>query len=459
MSRSTFAGGIHPHYSKESTKAKKIVNCDIPSIAVIPLAQHIGAPCSPCVEVGDEVKKGQVIGETKAFVSAPIHASISGKVTAIERRPHPLGRDDVTSVVIESDGKDEWVDGLTEHTEYLDLSAEILKNIILNAGIVGKGGATFPTHVKLSPPPNKPIDTIILNGSECEPYLSADHRVMLESPHDVVEGLKIIMKVLNVKEAYIGIEDNKPDAIKAIEASVADLVSPEYSIEVKVLETKYPQGAEKQLIRVICGKEVPSGGLPMDVGLVVQNVGTAASIYEAVRYGRPLIDRVLTVSGLGIKEPKNVKARVGTPFIEIINQCGGMSDDVVKVISGGPMMGMAQHTLDVPVIKGTSGILAFTKKEAAKFKTEPCIRCGRCIDACPMGLSPYVLGTYGELYMFEEAAATDVMDCMECGSCVFICPAKRPLVHLMRFTKREVIVARHKEKEQAEKEKAKEKEE
>jgi electron transport complex protein RnfC len=455
MNHKTFAGGIHPHYKKELTKDKKIETVSIPSVAVIPLAQHIGSPCTPCVEVGEEVKKGQKIGAEKGFVSSPIHSSISGKVTAIERRPHPLGRDDVTCVVIESNGNDDWVDGLTGHKDYLNMDPNELKQMILDAGIVGKGGATFPTHVKLSPPPTKKINTVILNGAECEPYLSADHRVMLETPHDVVEGLKIIMRILGVKDGYIGIEDNKPDAIKAIEASMTDLVSPEYNIELVVLETKYPQGAEKQLINVITGGEVPSGGLPMDIGVVVQNVGTAASIYEAVRYGRPLIDRVLTVSGDGINEPKNLKVRVGTPFTEVLDHCGGLKEDVVKVIMGGPMMGMAQHTLNVPVIKGTSGILAFDKKEAAKFNTQPCIRCGRCIAACPMGLAPYILGTYGELYMFEEASDISVMDCMECGSCVFICPAKRPLVHLMRFVKREVVVTRHKEKLKKEKEKEK----
>ncbi|MFC1856092.1 electron transport complex subunit RsxC [Thermodesulfobacteriota bacterium] len=456
MARSTFAGGIHPHYNKELTNSKQIETGNIPSVAVIPLAQHIGSPCEPAVEVGDEVKKGQVIGNPRGFVSSPIHASISGKVTAIEKRPHPSGRDDVTSVIIESDGNDEWIDGLVEHLDHLALSAEELKQIVLNAGIVGKGGATFPTHVKLSPPPNKKITTVILNGAECEPYLSADHRVMLETPHDVVEGLKIIMKILDVKEGYIGIENNKQDAIRAISDSMQDLISPEYDIKLITLDTKYPQGAEKQLIKVITGNEVPSGGLPMDVGVVVQNVGTAAAVYEAVRYGRPFVERVLTVSGLGVNEQKNIKARIGTPFSEIIEQCGGLTDGVVKVISGGPMMGMAQHSLDVPVIKGTSGILAFTKKEAVPMNVGPCLRCGRCIAACPMKLEPYLLGTYGELYMFEEASAANAMDCMECGSCVFICPAKRPLVHLMRFVKREVIVARHKEKEKAEKEKAKE---
>ncbi len=451
MERSTFRGGIHPRYEKIQTNSKKIEHSNIPEIAVIPLAQHIGAACSPCVEVGDTVKKGQKIGTPNGFVSSPIHASISGTVKAIEKRPHPLGRDDVVAVVIESDGNDEWTGDLIEHENYLDMSADDLKKIILEAGIVGKGGATFPTHVKLSPPPNQEIHTVILNGAECEPYLSADHRVMVESPHDVVEGLKIVMKVLGVKDGYIGIEDNKPDAIKAITASLQDLRPADTNIDVVVLETKYPQGAEKQLIKVITGNEVPSGGLPMAVGVVVQNVGTAASIYEAARYGRPLIDRVLTVSGLGINEPKNLKARIGTPFTQIIEECGGLKSGVKKVIMGGPMMGMAQHTLNVPVIKGTSGLLAFTKSEAASFAVRPCIRCGRCVEVCPMGLAPNVLGTYGELYMFEEASDANVMDCMECGSCVYICPAKRPLVHLMRFTKREVIVARHKEKEKEEK--------
>ncbi len=429
----TFSGGVHPD-SRKLTEKKPIIKTALPKQVVIPLSQHIGAPCSASVTAGQEVKKGQPIGQTSGFVSAPVHASISGKVVAIGPFPHPSGKD-VTSVVIEGDGKDEWVSGLKEHEDYLNLDIELLKAIVKDAGIVGLGGATFPTHVKLSPPKEKKIDTVILNGAECEPYLTSDHRLMVEHPREIVEGLKIIMRMVGVDKGYIGIEQNKPDAIKALR----DAASKDRNVEVVQLYVKYPQGAEKMLIKVITGREVPSGGLPMDVGAVVQNVGTAKAIFDAVRYGIPLIERVVTVTGSGIKEPNNFLVRIGTSFQQLIDESGGFKGGIGKIIAGGPMMGLAQGTTDVPVIKGTSGILVLAKDEVKEAETyRPCCRCGRCIDVCPVGLNPATIGILVERGRFQEAKDNDCFDCIECGSCSYICPAKRPLVQFIKLAKFEL---------------------
>jgi electron transport complex protein RnfC len=429
----TFSGGVHPAGNKELTSNKPAVTATIPKRVVIPLSQHIGAPCKPTVVIGQEVKKGEKIGESGGFVSAPVHASVSGKVTAIGGFPHSLGMD-VPSVVIESDGKDEWVSGLKETSDYNLLNPEELKKMVLDAGIVGMGGATFPTHVKLSPPKEKPIDVVILNGAECEPYLTSDHRLMLEKPKEIVEGLRILMRILNVKKGHIGIEANKPDAIETMQKAVAG--SPD--IEVWPVKVKYPQGAEKMLIKAIANRTVPAGGLPMDCGVVVQNVGTAAAIYDAVRFGRPLIERYVTVTGRGVKDPKNFLARIGTPFAQLIEEAGGLADDAAKVIAGGPMMGMSQYNLDVPVIKGTSGILVLPKAEVSTKSYGPCIRCARCIDACPMKLQPSLIGLFVEKGHYEDAKDYNLMDCFECGSCTFVCPANRPMVQWVKRAKREL---------------------
>lgn len=429
----TFSGGVHPADNKHLTAHKPTVTAAIPKRAVIPLSQHIGAPTKPLVVIGQEVKKGEKIGETTGFVSAPVHASTSGKVVAIGSFPHILGCD-MPSVVIESDGKDEWVAGLKETTDYDKLSSDELKKMVQDAGIVGMGGATFPTHVKLSPPKEKPIDVVILNGAECEPFLTSDHRLMLEKPKEIVEGLKILMRILNVKKGYIGIESNKPDAIEIMTKAVSG--SPE--IKVWPVKVKYPQGAEKMLIKAIAGRIVPAGGLPMDVGVVVQNVGTADAIYTAVRYGRPLIERYVTVTGRGVKEPKNFLARIGTPFSQLIEEAGGLTEAAAKVISGGPMMGMSQYTLDVSVIKGTSGITVLPKTEINTKSYGPCIRCGRCIDVCPMKLQPSLIGLYIEKGHYQDAKDYHVMDCFECGSCSFVCPANRPMVQWVKKAKKEL---------------------
>jgi electron transport complex protein RnfC len=429
----TFKRGIHPEYKKELSSGKNIKFAKVPQRVVIPLSQHIGAPAKAEVNIGDVVKRGQIIGSPASFVSAPVHASISGKVVAISDFPHPSGKISL-SVVIESDGKDEGIP-LKDNADYLNLSVEQIKAMIKDAGIVGLGGAAFPTNVKLSPPKEKPIDTVILNGAECEPYLTADHRLMVEHPGEIIEGLKIIMKSLNVQKGYVGIEENKPDAIEKIR----EVISQEANIEMCALEVKYPLGAEKMLIKAIKGREVPTQGLPMDIGVVVHNVGTAFAIYEAVRYGKPLIERVVTITGKGIKEPGNMMVRIGTLLSDVIEQCGGLVEGAVKVIVGGPMMGFAQWGLDVPVVKGTSGILVLTEDDYKPSEEYfACIRCGRCIDVCPMGLNPSMLSILSEKEHFEETKEYNLFDCFECGCCAFVCPSNRPMVQFMRLAKSQV---------------------
>lgn len=430
MAIATFKGGIHPPDKKELSKDKNISPTKPPKRVVIPLVQHIGAPCKLAVSVGQEVKKGEVIGTPEGFVSAPVHASVSGKVIAIGEFPNAMGKM-VTSVVIENDGKEEWTI-LKDNPDYMKLSSDELKAKVKDAGIVGMGGAAFPAHVKLSPPKEKPIDVVILNGAECEPYLTADYRLMIERPQDVVEGLKVLMRILGVNKGFIGIENNKPDAIEAMKRAASE----EPNIQVCALEVKYPQGAEKMLIKAVTGREVPPRGLPMDVGVVVHNIGTAIAIYEAARFGKPLIERVVTVTGEGIKEPANLLVKIGTLVSNIIEECGGFKSDVAKVISGGPMMGFALYCLDVPVTKGTSGILVLPEEGVVHAEDfGPCIRCGRCIDICPMGLMPSMLSVLSEKGFYEETKEYNLFDCFECGSCTYVCPSKRPIVQLIRLAK------------------------
>ncbi len=426
----TFRGGVHAPHRKNDTRNKAIEIMKAPGLVYIPLQQHIGAACQPLVKPGDVVKLGQKIGEPGGFVGAPVHASVSGIVKDIRQVPHPSVGSGL-AVVIENDGKDEPDDSITPG-DISSMDADRIKELILEAGIVGMGGAAFPTHVKLSPPKEKPIDTVILNGAECEPYLTADHRLMLEAAEDVADGLKVIMKVLGVERAYIAIEDNKPDAVRIM----TDTVKEVQGVDVTVLKTKYPQGAEKQLIYVVTGRQVPSGGLPMDVGVIVSNVGTSAAIARAIKTGMPLVERVVTVTGSGVAEPKNLMVRIGTSFMDVIQACGGFVEEPAKVISGGPMMGIGQYTLDVPVIKGTSGILVLTREEAKIPDVEPCIRCAKCVDACPMGLMPLMISAYALKEDYDNSEKFHAMDCIECGCCSYSCPAKRPLVQSIRVAKK-----------------------
>ncbi len=432
----TFRGGVHAPHRKKDTQNKAVEKMKAPELVSIPLQQHIGVACQPLVKPGDTVKMGQKIGEPRGFVGAPVHASVSGVVKAIREVPHPsMGKG--LAVVIENDGKDEPDDSIRPG-DINSMDADRLKELILEAGIVGMGGAAFPTHVKLSPPNDKSIDTVILNGAECEPYLTADHRLMLEAPYDVVDGLKIIMKVLGVERGYIAIEDNKPDAVQAM----ADAVKSVQGVDIKTLKTKYPQGAEKQLIYAVTGRQVPSGGLPMDVGVIVNNVGTAAAIARAIKTGMPLIERIVTVAGDGVAEPKNLMVRIGTSFADVIEACGGLVGEPAKVISGGPMMGIGQYSLDVPVIKGTSGILVLTREQVEIPDAGPCIRCAKCVDACPMNLMPLMISAYALKEDYDNSEKFHAMDCIECGCCSYTCPAKRPLTQSIRVAKRMITEKR-----------------
>ncbi|MCR8746492.1 electron transport complex subunit RsxC [Romboutsia lituseburensis] len=437
----TFRGGIHPPYKKEYSNQKAIEKAENPKVVYIPLQQHIGAPASPIVQVGDSVKVGQKIGEQQGFVSCNVHSSVSGKVIAIKE--YEVAGGTGICVVIENDFLEEKHESVKPKGELENLTKEEIVSIIKEAGIVGMGGATFPTHVKLSPPPDKNIDVVILNGAECEPYLTADHRLMIENPEDVVFGLRVFMKALNVKKGYIGIEANKPDALDAIQK-----VAQQYKdIEVVGLEIKYPQGAEKQLIYACTGREVPSGGLPMDAGAVVNNVGTAAQVARTIKTGMPLIERITTVTGSCIKNPKNLITKVGTLVSEIIEQCEGFKEDktVGKVIMGGPMMGIAQYTIDIPTNKGTSGILCLDEEESKTPKPQNCLRCGKCLSVCPAFLQPLYISAYSLKNDFENAQNYRALDCIECGSCSFVCPARRPLLQSVRNAKREIIANKRKQ--------------
>lgn len=436
----SFAGGVHVPEMKHLTEKKPIIEANRPSQVVIALSQHLGAPCEALVKAGDKVNLGQKIGDAKAVVTAPVHASVSGTVVAVEPRLQPAMGKEVLSVVIKPDPEDVLDPSVTPKGDLDSLSPDEIKTIVREAGLVGMGGAGFPTAVKLSPPQGAKLEYYLLNGAECEPYLTADHRLMVECADDVVFGLVALMKASGVKKGFICIEDNKPDAIDVLERSAK-----RYSgIEVAVLKTKYPQGAEKQIISAVTGREVPSGGLPFNVGCLVSNVGTAAALAQAIKTGMPLVERVLTVTG-NVATPKNLRVKIGTSFQELIDQCGGLLPNTARLLMGGPMMGIAQHTTDVPVIKGTSGILALDEATAAKEEEEyPCIRCGRCQESCPMGLQPLYLKAYTDAAWWPFVERYRPLDCVECGTCSYRCPAGLPLVQWIRLAKAEIQARRRK---------------
>jgi len=430
-----FIGGVHPPYNK-ITKKSKIEVAKLPKKVVLPLRQHTGAPCEPLVKVGDHVRVGQKIADSDAFVSAPIHASISGTIKEIADKPHPvLGS--CKAIVIESDGKIDWYESVKK-ADYT--SIDDLKKIIRNAGIVGLGGAAFPTHVKLSPPKGKKIDTVILNGAECEPYLTCDHRLMLEKTAEILKGFLIIKKILNVKKAIIGVNNSNTAGAGTVLVNGTE-INLGSDVKVVSLPTKYPEGAEKQLIYALTGRKVPPGGLPLDVGVVVQNIQTAKAVYDAVVENKPLVERVVTVTG-AVKEPKNLLIKLGTPFKDLIEQCGGAVGPVGKIINGGPMMGIAQSTDEVPVIKGTSGILVQLREDVEKLDAEKeldCIRCGKCVEVCPMFLMPSMISRYSEKNMMDKAEEYNALDCFECGACAYICPSKIPLLKWIKKAKGEIM--------------------
>ena len=425
----TFKRGIHPDDCKKLTSEIPIKELQPGKIMCYPLNQHLGAPLNPLVSVGDEVLMGQKIADSDSFLTAPLHSSVSGKVVEIGMRMHHSGAK-VPTIVIENDGLDTPAEKI--NTKSLDeLSPKEIIKIVHDAGIVGMGGAGFPTHVKLSPPVDKEIKYVIVNGAECEPYLTSDHRVMLEEPDDVLFGLTAVMKIFSLKEGFVAVEENKPDAISVLEEKAKN-----YSgTRVLTLKKKYPQGAEKQLIYAVTKKEVPSGGLPADIGCMVLNIDTITAIARAIKNGTPLYRRIVTVSGGAIKNPQNFKVRIGMCFDDLIEEAGGFLSEPAKIIYGGPMMGVSGVSTAVPVVKGTSAFLAFTEKEVQKTAESACLRCGRCVSVCPMGLMPAELSVMSIKGEIESVMRYNALDCIECGSCSFVCPAKRHLVQAIRVGK------------------------
>lgn len=428
-----FFGGIHPNDHKAATNKKPIEILPPPAHVVIPMSLHIGAPCKPCVAVGDYVTVGQQVGEAAAFVSAPVHASISGKVVAVEPRIHFSGVP-VMSVVIENDFSDTPCPDLRPPANPDSLPAEQITDLVKNAGIVGMGGATFPTHVKIASGIGK-VDTVIVNACECEPYITSDHRTLLEYPDEVLGGVKVLARLFGVDKVHIAIEANKQNAAEMLRLKIEEEKAP---AEVNILHTRYPQGAEKQLCQSITGRQVPPGALPAAIGCAVFNVVTTAAIYQAVYQGRPVTHRVVTVSGSGVKEPRNLYCPIGTPLCELLDACGGVDKKTFKILMGGPMMGHAQYDMDAPIGKGTNAILAFCGDEERTLEHPACIRCGKCMSVCPMRLQPVFMYQYERAGMLRELESANVLDCIECGACTYICPGRLHLVQSFRAGKQKI---------------------
>jgi len=427
-------GGVHPPENKMAASTP-IEALSIPKRVSIPLSQHIGAPAVPVVKKGDDVKVGTLLAKGESFISANIHSSVSGKVFAVDTATDTTGYK-TKAVIIDVEG-DEWEENIIRTPELvkeIKLEPSQIVERIKSSGIVGLGGACFPSHVKYMVPEGKKVDTLVINAVECEPYLTADHRIMLERTEEILVGIEIMKKALKINKAIVGIEANKPDAIAKMEKAAADFPG----TEIQALKVQYPQGAEKQLIKAALNREVPSGKLPLDVGCVVNNVGTALAIYEAVQKNKPLFERVVTVTGKKIKRTANFLVRIGTPVDALVEAVGGIPEGTEKIVNGGPMMGKAVVSTDIPVTKGTSGILFFDKSEAKRKKVSNCIRCAKCVMVCPMGLSPYLLEKLGEKNNWEELEKLSVTDCIECGSCSYTCPSARPILDLLRLGKANV---------------------
>ena len=427
-------GGIHPKENKLSA-GQSIQSIDLPAQVSIPPIQHIGAPCQPIVKRGDKVKVGTQIGKTVGFVSTNIHSSVSGTVFKLDKVMDSSGyKRDAVIIKVEGDEWEETIDRSDTLVKECNLTSKEIIDKILDAGIVGMGGATFPTHIKLMPPPGTKAEVLIINGVECEPYLTSDHQLMMEKTEEILVGTSILMKAINVNRAVIGIENNKKDAIKKFTKAVKDFPG----ISVEALKVQYPQGGEKQLIDAVIRRQVPSGALPISVGAVVQNVGTAFAVYEAVQKNKPLIERIVTVTGKDVAKPCNVLARVGIPLTSLIDFAGGLPETTGKVVSGGPMMGKAIGSTDIPVTKGTSGVLIIPTLESRRNTMRDCIRCSKCVNVCPMGLNPTQLMNLTEYEVWDKAEANRITDCIECGSCSYVCPADRPLLDYIRLGKGKV---------------------
>lgn len=434
-------GGIHPQDNKLSAR-KPFQVVGLPDVAIFPLEQHIGAPAKPIVAVGDKVLAGQMIAEAGGFVSAPVHSSVSGTVQKIATFTDGWGFDKM-AIHIKAEGS-EWVENISTDNNLrseCNLSSEEIIKKIADAGIVGLGGACFPTHVKLMPPKDMSVDTLIINAVECEPYLTHNHQLMLEKPAEVLMGVRILMQALNIKKAIIGIEANKMDAVKSLrdDESMNRLTGESISIEVVPLKLKYPQGGEKQLIEALTGRKVPNGGIPAAVGCVVQNVGTAFAVYEAVQLNKPLVEVMMTVTGPSVTNPGNFIVRIGTPIEKVLEMAGGIPADTGKIIGGGPMMGKTYSHTNHPVSKRSSGLLLLPNELAQPLEEKNCIRCGKCVQNCPMGLAPYLLATQGEMALWDDMEKEQVANCIECGCCTFTCPSNRPLLDYIRYGKQTVM--------------------